>query len=90
MSLAHCGASKTGDKFEKGVLTWKKTLEGTRANVSCPYNKSKEGIAYRWCRVNATTKTHYWDDVHDESCSVLEKDKSIDELILVITGYLAL
>ncbi|CAB4022825.1 adhesion G- coupled receptor G4 isoform X2 [Paramuricea clavata] len=72
----HCGEIETGDKFEKGILTWQRTPVGSRANTSCPYNKT--AIAYRWCRI--ANKTQYWEDVHDENCSVLEK-QPIEELI---------
>jgi hypothetical protein len=78
----HCGEIETGDKFEKGILTWQRTPVGSRANTSCPYNKT--AIAYRWCRI--ANKTQYWEDVHDENCSVLEK-QPIEELINVIANY---
>lgn len=79
-----CGESETGDKFEKGVLTWQKTPAGTRANATCPYNKNKTAIAYRWCRMG--NQTQYWDKVNNDNCSVLEKDTSIDELVEVKYG----
>ncbi len=84
MVLVYCGASETGEKFEKGLFTWKKTPTGSRANATCPYNGNKTAIAYRWCRMNMANRTQYWDDVHDENCSRLETDKSIDQLVKVI------
>ena len=73
-----CAESETGEKFEKGVLTWPRTAAGNRANTTCPYNKNRTTIAYRWCRMG--NNTHYWDKVNNDHCSVLEKDTSIDKL----------
>ena len=76
-----CGESETGNKFEKGVLTWPRTPVGIRANTTCPYNKNKTAIAYRRCRMG--NHTQHWDKVNNDDCSVLEKDTSIDELAKV-------
>jgi hypothetical protein len=78
----HCVESRTGEKFDKGVLAWKDTPVGTRANTSCPYSKEKS--AYRWCRMNVANMTQFWDEVNDENCSALEKDKPIDDVLKVI------
>ena len=57
---------------------------GSTANTSCPYNNDKSALAYRLCRMNTTNMTQFWDHVNDEDCSVLEKDKPVDELLQVI------
>ena len=83
----YCGVIETGEKFEKGILTWPKTLVGTRVNITCPYNDDDEANAYRWCRMNMTTMTQYWDVVHDESCIVLERNMTFDKLNEVIGRF---
>lgn len=80
--LVFCSEDESGDKFEKGVFTWPKTPVGNKANISCPYN-SNAAMAYRWCRMK-NNSLQKWGSVHDESCSVLETNTSMGELVMKV------
>ena len=87
----YCRSSSTGEKFEKGTLEWDETPVGGMAKASCKYNRNNNtAIAYRYCLMNTTTMTQYWGEAHDENCSALEKDTSMEKLTKVLINIFSL